>query len=120
MRQIYIISVVFLSILSTSCYKQDPTTATVEVLRMKDSTAVGNVGVRLYYDGSERIDEVLTTSSAGQVSIDLSNDFKPGQSGFMVLDIDLKYDDGSGEAKVGVIKIEEEKDNFQTVFCREC
>lgn len=104
----------------TSCNKEEPTTATVEVLKASDSTAVSGVNVRLYFDGSERIDTTLTTSSLGRVSVDFSEEFKAGQNGFAVLDIDLKYVDTTGEAKIGVIKVEEEKDNIQTVYCHNC
>ena len=120
MKQIITISISFLLILLSSCNKEDATTATVEVLRVKDSTAVGGVDVRLYFDGSERIDTTLTSSSQGKVSIDFSEEFKAGQNGFAVLDIDLNYADTTGEAKIGIIKVEEEKDNAQTVYCYNC
>ena len=110
----------FLLILMSSCYKEKDTTAAVEVLRASDSTAVGGINVRLYFDGSERIDTTLTSSSLGKVSVDFTEEFKAGQGGFAVLDIDLRYEDGTGEAKVGVIKVEEENDNEQTVYCFDC
>lgn len=120
MKQTSVISLIFLLIIASSCYKEDATTATVEVLRASDSTAVGNVDVRLYFDGSDRLDTTLTSSSLGKVNVDFSDEFKSGQGGFAVLDIDLKYKNGSGEAKSGVIKVEEEKENFQTVYCQNC
>ena len=120
MKQISIITFSFLLIFLSSCYKEDPTTATVEVLRAKDSTIVEKMNVRLYYDGSDRIDTVLRTNSLGQVEIDFSDEFKAGQSGFVVLDVDLKFTDTTGEYKVGVIKVEQEEDNFQKVYCQGC
>ena len=120
MKHILTISISFLLILLSSCYKEDATTATVEVLRATDSTAVSGVDVRLYFDGSERIDTTITASSQGKINIDFSEEFKAGQGGFAVLDVDLKYEDGTGEAKVGVIKVEEENENSQTVYCQNC
>ena len=89
MKHISVISLSFLLILMTSCYKEKETTATVEVLRSSDSTAVRNVDVRLYFDGSDRLDTVLTSSSYGKVNVDFSEEFKSGQGGFAVLDIDI-------------------------------
>lgn len=120
MKHIFLLSLSFLLFSLSSCYKENDTTATVEVLRAVDSTAVGGIDVRLYFDGSERIDTTLRSSSAGKISVDFTEEFKAGQGGFAVLDIDLFYNDTIGEAKVGVIKIEEEKDNEQTVYCQNC
>ena len=104
----------------SSCYKEKATTATVKVLRASDSAVMGGVTVRLYFDGSDRIDTTGLTSSFGEVDIDFTNEFKAGQGGFAVLDIDLTYSNGTAEAKVGIIKVEEEIENVQTVYCQDC
>jgi len=121
MKNIY--SILCFFIIGTSlfsCYKEKDTTATVIVLKASDSTAVKNTRVRMYADGSTRLDTTLKTTNSGRIYVDYTEEFKAGQGGFAVLDIDVEFTDTTGEYKVGVIKIEAEKENEQTVYCISC
>lgn len=102
------------------CYKERDTIATVKVLRAQDSSAVEYTEIRLYYDGSDRIDTIVKTSGNGEATVDFTKLFKAGQSGFAVLDVDVVSGDSIIEPLVGTIKVEQEKKSSQTVFCTKC
>jgi hypothetical protein len=102
------------------CYKEKATIASIKLLRASDSTAVNGAELRLYYDGSTRLDALARTNSTGIAEVDYSEQFKAGQSGFAVLDIDLVIGDSVVEPLIGTIKIEQEKKSQQTVFCTRC
>lgn len=109
----------FLSVISLSCRKDDPTVVVITVID-SISQKVSNATVRLYgrtTDSSKnetdvRFDSIQLTDANGQVRYDLSNFTKPGQAGFVVLDIDAFKDDLIG---VGIVNVLEEKTNNQTV-----
>ena len=103
-----------------SCYKEKPTIASVKLLRASDSVAVSQKELRLYFTGGDRIDTVIKTNFQGNAEVNFSEQFKVGQTGFAVLDIDLVVGDSVIEPKIGTIKVEQEKKSQQTVFCKKC
>jgi hypothetical protein len=113
------ISVLLLFVVQ-GCYKEKPTVASIKLLRASDSTAVNGAELRLYYDGSTRLDALARTNSTGIAEVDYTEQFKAGQSGFAVLDVDLVIGDSVVEPLIGTIKIEQEKKSQQTVFCTRC
>lgn len=102
------------------CYKERDTIASVTLLRASDSTKVTDAQLRLYYDGSDRIDTMITTKSNGIAEVNFTEKFKAGQTGFAVLDIDLVLGDSVIEPQIGIIKVEQEQISKQTVFCTKC
>lgn len=101
-----------------ACNKEKDTKATITVL---DSTgaAVAGAYVKLFANpvmplqaDFSRLTKEGTTSSDGKVTFDYSEFYKRGQAGFAVLDILAQKDSLSGE---GIIRIEEEQTNEETV-----
>jgi len=77
-----------------SCYKPGQTIAIIRVLDNNTNEPIENISVRLFFDNSNganipRYDVVETTSSNGAASFDFSNEYKDGQGGFAVLDIEI-------------------------------
>ena len=101
-----------------ACNKEKDTKATITVL---DSTGavVAGAYVKLFANpvtplqaDFSRLTKEGTTSSDGKVTFDYSEFYKRGQAGFAVLDILAQKDSLSGE---GIIRIEEEQTNEETV-----
>jgi ammonia channel protein AmtB len=96
---------------------------TVAVVYVQNSLGapVQGAEVRLFAVGSSnqtvigelRFDTTQVTNAAGSVSFNFSEYYKQGQAGFAVLDIEATK--GSLEG-IGIIKIEEEMTNEQTVI----
>jgi hypothetical protein len=108
-----------LAISSTSCRKEKDTNAVVTVVDASENPVSG-VAVRLYIQSAsgpvrEGIDVTETTNSSGVASFNFNDLYELGQAGFAVLDIDVK-----NGASTGIIKIEEETDNEQTIVCQTC
>ena len=112
-----ILLVGLLTIMTTfsSCYKKKKTTAVITVLDVANAPVAGS-DVKVYYKyatdslGTDlRLDKQGTTDASGKVTFDYTDIFKSGQAGLAVLDIEV---DG---AVLGIIKIEEEKQNEETV-----
>ncbi|MCC6839009.1 MAG: hypothetical protein IT230_02495 [Flavobacteriales bacterium] len=104
-----------------SCNKEKDTKATVTVLDSAGA-AVNGAYVKLYADPVDplqadftRLTKEGTTGSDGKVIFDYSEFYKRGQAGFAVLDILATKDSLSGE---GIIRIEEEQDNEETVVVK--
>ena len=107
---------------TTSCKKDDPTIVKITVTD-PDGAPVKDANVHLYGKSSQpdsvnpnaqiRYDENVKTDGAGQASFDLSYLTKPGQAGFMVLDITASKIDQIG---YGTIRVEEKKTNNKTVI----
>lgn len=101
-----------------SCTKEKPTKALITV-KMEDGTPVPEAYVKLYADPQfplgdpNRLTKELYTDGAGLATFDYSEFYEQGQSGFAVLDILCTFDTLVGE---GIIKIEEEKTNEETVI----
>ena len=96
---------------------------TVAVVYVQNSLGapVQGAEVRLYavgsgtqnYIGELRFDTTQVTNAAGSVSFNFSEYYKQGQAGFAVLDIQATKGSLTG---IGIIKIEEELTNEQTVI----
>ena len=96
---------------------------TVAVVYVQNSLGapVQGAEVRLYAVGSVdqtfigelRFDTTQVTNAAGSVSFNFSEYYKQGQAGFAVLDIEATKGSLTG---IGIIKIEEELLNEQTVI----
>ena len=103
----------------TSCKKEKPTVAKIRVVDTSGQT-VDNALVRLYATstmspptGSIVINDTIFTGPNGYATFDYTDDFKLGQSGFAVLDIEVLSETFVG---TGIIKVEEEKTNEETVI----
>ena len=102
-----------------SCRKEKDTNAIITVVDGSENPVPG-VAVRLYIQSAsgpvrEGIDVTETTNASGVASFNFNDLYELGQAGFAVLDIDVK-----NGASTGIIKIEEETDNEQTVVCQTC
>ena len=105
------------------CYEMDDTIANIYVVRMEggEEVPVSDAEVRLFalgsldedFVGEPRFDTTQVTNAAGSVSFNFSEYYQQGQAGFAVLDIEATK--GSLEG-IGIIKIEEELTNEQTVI----
>lgn len=103
----------------SSCRKEKDTNAIITVVNGSENPVPG-VSVRLYIQSASRpvrdgIDVTETTNANGVASFNFNDLYELGQAGFAVLDIDIK-----NGASTGIIKIEEETDNKQTVVCQTC
>ena len=99
----------------SSCYKEKSTTAVVTVLDVANAPVPG-ASVKLYYKYATdslgvdlRLDKTKTTDASGKATFDYTDEFKSGQAGLSVLDIEVDGD------ILGIIKIEEEVQNEETV-----
>jgi len=109
-----------LSLTFNSCYKENPTLARILVVD-ENGDACPNAKVRLYPTptippphGAIVIDDLLYTDADGYVIFDYTEAFKSGQAGFAVLNIEV-YNTDETQYGEGIIKIEEEKMNNETV-----
>ena len=93
--RIFIISSIIICFASlNSCYKPDQTIARIRVLDNNTNNPIENISVRLFFDNSNgandpKYDIVKNTSSNGTASFDFSDDYKDGQGGFAVLDVEV-------------------------------
>ncbi len=99
----------------SSCYKEKSTTAVVTVLDVANAPVPG-ASVKLYYKyasdslGTDlRLDKTETTDASGKATFNYTDEFKSGQAGLSVLDIEVDGD------ILGIIKIEEEVQSEETV-----
>ena len=103
----------------SSCRKEEETIAIVTVVD-DNGNAVSGVDVRLHYDGASQalrdgIEQTQVSGSDGQATFIYTDLYKLGQAGFAVLDVEI----GAGLA-TGIIKIEPEKINEETIPCSAC
>jgi hypothetical protein len=109
--------VVTLLILS-ACRKQADTIANIYV-KDEASLVVDSAMVILYGENTTGLPNQIVvfdsayTNSKGMATFDYNYLYKPGQSGVAVLSIKVQKDNKNG---IGIIKIEEEKVNEETVF----
>ena len=116
-----------------SCMKEKPTTATISVIDTA-GTIVENASVRLY--GTPTVDEegnkvnpnaldtiwerVYITDFEGKVTFDYTEQFNLGQAGSTVLDIEVFLLNLAGDEDSlignGIIKVEPQKENEETVI----
>lgn len=103
-----------------ACNKEKPTKAVITVVD-EAGRPVAGATVRLYANPAfppkepTRLDKQGVTFSSGWVEFDYSEFYKQGQAGFAVLDITATKDGFSG---TGIIKIEEERTNEETVVLK--
>ena len=141
MRNLLIASfLILLTISVTGCRKEKETTATIIVVNAAGE-AVPNVFVRVYCpdatcnkSGStldESMDRNDETGSNGKAKFNYTEAYKLGQAGFAVLDVEVFLTDAALDARIlnpsgatpeasGVVKIEEEVENEQTIVCQTC
>ena len=116
----------------SSCRKEKDTTATVLIVDASNNPKAG-VFVRVFCpdvtckDGvlGDNTNRTATTGANGKVSFNYTEDFQLGQAGFAVLDVavyltELDMEDYTNTQTTGVIKIEEEQGNDQTIICQTC
>ncbi|HRH37335.1 MAG TPA: hypothetical protein PK760_03260 [Flavobacteriales bacterium] len=107
----------FVAVVIPACNKPKSTKAVITV-KKEDGSVVPDAYVKLYanpqfpFADPHRLDMEAHTDAAGKAEFDYSDFYKKGQSGFAVLDILCTSDTLVGE---GIIKIEEEKTNEETV-----
>ncbi len=115
-------AIVLATVLTTACKKDEATVVKITIVD-PDGATVKDASVRLYGKSSQpdsvnpnaeiRFDETKKTDGSGQCSFDLSYLTKPGQAGFVVLDITASKIDQIG---YGTIRVEEKKTNNKTVI----
>ena len=102
----------------SACKKQADTIANIYV-QDEAGLFVDSAIVILYGENTTGLPNQIVvfdtafTNSKGMATFDYNYLFKPGQSGVAVLSIKVEKDDKNG---IGIIKIEEEKVNEETVF----
>ena len=130
MKQIFFILAISLLTFSTnSCRKEKDTIGTVIVVNAAQEPVSG-VTVRVYCpEGTcgngalnEGMDRTDVTNSSGKVTFNYTEQYQLGQAGFAVLDVEVRITAGNTNPAdaTGVIKIEEEKENEQTIICQTC
>ena len=113
----------------SSCRKEKDTTATVTIVDAAQQPVAG-VTVRLYCPDAtctggnldEDMDRTATTNSSGKATFNYTEQYRLGQAGFAVLDVEVHLTAATGGTPeaTGVIKIEEEVENEQTIICQTC
>ena len=127
--------VIIVSILAfsfSSCRKELDTTATVIILDSSNNPKAG-VYVRVYCPDATcsggtlgaNVNRTAITGADGKVTFNYTEDFQLGQAGFAVLDVAVYLTEADQDAytntqTTGVIKIEEEQENEQTIICQTC
>lgn len=139
MRNLLIASfLILLTISVPGCRKEKETTATIIVVNAAGE-AVPNVFVRVYCPNAtcgtgtleESMDKNGETGSNGKAKFNYTEAYKLGQAGFAVLDVEVFLTEAALEARIsnpsgatpeasGVVKIEEEVENEQTIVCQTC
>ena len=125
MKKIALGTLIFVfSIGLNSCRKEKDTNAIVTVLKANDEPVIG-AEVHLFcpiatcQDGtlSESMNVIATTGTDGKATFNFNEQYQLGQAGFAVLDVEVT---SGTDMATGVIKIEEEVDNEQTIVCQSC
>ena len=139
MRNLLIASfLILLTVSVTGCRKEKETTATIIVINAAGEP-VPNVFVRVYCPdatcGGGTLDESMDrndeTASNGKAKFNYTEAYKLGQAGFAVLDVEVFLTEADLDARIanplgatpeasGVVKIEEEVENEQTIICQTC
>ena len=141
MRNLLIASfLILLTVSITGCRKEKETTATIFVVNAAGEP-VPNVFVRVYCPDAtcnkagstldESMDRNDKTGSNGKAKFNYTEAFRLGQAGFAVLDVEVFLTEADLNARIanpagatpeasGVVKIEEEVENEQTIVCQTC
>ena len=111
----YLVLVVLaLGVLLSSCFKVEPTVASVTVIN-ELGTPVPGAEVHLFnfgdMAGDPKFDTIQFTNGSGVASFDFSECYEAGQSGFAVLNVAITK--GSLEGS-GIINIEEQTTTSET------
>ena len=122
LRYIGGLAAVLLLLALGSCYKVQPTTATITVTDVNGTPLPGTM-VRLFPNPTEpanppaelnqELDQTKQADAQGKVYFDYSSYYQRGQVGLYVLNIEATS--GDTITVPGIIKVEEQKDNFETV-----
>ena len=117
--KITLVPLIILTVLILSaCRKQADTIANIYV-KDEASLLVDSAMVVLYGENTTGLPNQIVvfdtayTNSQGMASFDYNYLYKPGQAGVAVLSIKVQKGNKSG---IGIIKVEEEKVNEETVF----
>ncbi len=104
------------SFLFSSCHKTKDTTARITV-RDKNSNLVVGAWVRVFGNSTTTntsiINDSIQSDYKGEVLFNYNNIYKAGQAGVAVLDIIGRKGALYGK---GIIKIEQEKENKETIY----
>jgi len=116
----------------SSCRKEKDTIATVLIVDSANNPKAG-VFVRVYCPDAtcsggtlgDNTNRTARTGADGKVTFNYTEDFQLGQAGFAVLDVAVYLTEAAMDAyspteTTGVIKIEEEQENDQTIICQTC
>ena len=116
----------------SSCRKEKDTIATVLIVDSANTPKAG-VFVRVFCPTStcsggtlgDNTNRTAITGANGKVTFNYTEDFQLGQAGFAVLDVAVYLTEAAMDAytpteTTGVIKIEEEQENEQTIICQTC
>ena len=118
MKKTLVPLIIFSVIILSACRKQADTIANIYV-KDEASLAVESAMVVLYGENTTGLPNQIVvfdtayTNSKGMATFDYNYLYKPGQSGVAVLSIKVQKDNKNG---IGIIKIEEEKVNEETIF----
>jgi hypothetical protein len=105
-----------------SCNKEEDTIAEVKVITQSGAPVAG-AQVRIFAQGTVdqtqvgliRFDRTDFTNSSGVVSFDFTEDYKRGQSGFAILNLEITKEFPDSTAFLeGIMKIVEEETNRKT------
>jgi len=106
----------------SSCYKVENTTATITVTD-KNGVPLPTTMVRVYPNPTQpanppaeldkSLDQTKQADSQGRVYFDYTEYYNSGQVGLFVLNIEATS--GDTITVPGIIKVEEQKDNYETV-----
>ena len=122
MRKITLFTFLFSLVLLTSCNEEEDTIAEIIVVTPENSR-VGGAEVRMFGQGTIdetevgdlRIDEIRFTNSNGVAEFDFSRFYKPGQSGFAILDVEITKEFPDSTAFIsGIMKVVEEETTTKT------
>ncbi len=106
----------------TSCNKEEDTLAEIKVITQSGAPVIG-AQVRIFAQGTVdqtevgeiRFDQTDFTNSSGVVTFDFTEDYKQGQSGFAVLNLEITKEFPDSTAFLeGIMKIVEEETNRKT------
>ena len=129
---ILVLLVTILAFSFSSCRKEKDTIATVLIVDSANNPKAG-VFVRVYCPDAtcsggtlgDNTNRTATTGADGKITFNYTEDFQLGQAGFAVLDVAVYLTEAAMDAyspteTTGVIKIEEEVENEQTIICQSC
>lgn len=128
MKQISLATLLFAIVALTlySCRKEKDTIATITVVNSLDQPVVGAT-VRVYCPSTtcagnlnENMDRTEVTNQSGKITLNYTEEYELGQAGFAVLDVEVTQPGSATPDATGVIKIEEEVTNEQTIVCQTC